>query len=675
MKLGRGPRGVALLIALGVMAIVGGVYMAAPDFLYVVEFILYDGHFHLRGARQASPQVVIVAIDEASLAAVGRWPWSRTTQAELVRRLDAAGAAAIAFDVLMIEPERSPERAVLERLNQRLGGRRAEAGVRRELERMLGESDADAALAAALRASGRVVLASNFILTLAAPRDAPERRGAPRKSAIGSFKNYADRGSAPPLRADQEAFPVPSLLAAAAGVGHVYNPAEVDGSTRYEALVIESRGYYYPSLAVESVRVAAGLDPFALKLTFGESLQLDDVVIPTDARSRVLIDYAGPPGTVPHVPAADVLAGKGLERVKDRLVFVGATAAGLYDARVTPLSANLPGVEKHANAAANILDRRFVVRPAWIELAETAGILLLPLVLALALPGLRPVPSIGITLALWLGLLLGAHFGFRRGLWIPVVYPSLAMGLAFVAITIHQFFTEERQRMWTKKAFQQYVSHDVVERIMDDPTALQFGGELRTLTVLFADIRDFTTFTERHDPHLVVQMLREYLTHMTTIVLQEGGTLDKYIGDAVMAEFGAPIAHPDHALRACRAALRMHAELARLQAKWTAEGKEPFRIGLGVNTGPMVVGNLGSEQLFDYTVIGDEVNLGARLESLNKDYLTTTHIIISEGTYAAVKDAVEVRQLGEVKVKGKSRPVVIYELLALTTTPGGVASG
>jgi adenylate cyclase len=675
MKLGRGPRRVALLIALGVMAIVGGVYMAAPDFLYVVEFILYDGHFHLRGARQASPQVVIVAIDEASLAAVGRWPWSRTTQAELVRRLDAAGAAAIAFDVLMIEPERSPERAVLERLNQRLGGRRAEAGVRRELERMLGESDADAALVAALRASGRVVLASNFILTLAAPRDAPERRGAPRKSAIGSFKNYQDRGSAPPLRADQEAFPVPSLLAAAAGVGHVYNPAEIDGSTRYEALVIESRGYYYPSLAVESVRVAAGLDPFALKLTFGESLQLDDVVIPTDARSRVLIDYAGPPGTVPHVAAADVLAGKGLERVKDRLVFVGATAAGLYDVRVTPLSANLPGVEKHANAAANILDRRFVVRPAWIELAETAGILLLPLVLALALPGLRPVPSIGVTLALWLGLLLGAHFGFRQGLWIPVVYPSLAMGLAFVAITIHQFFTEERQRMWTKKAFQQYVSHDVVERIMDDPTALQFGGELRTLTVLFADIRDFTTFTERHDPHLVVQMLREYLTHMTTIVLQEGGTLDKYIGDAVMAEFGAPIAHPDHALRACRAALRMHAELARLQVKWTAEGKEPFRIGLGVNTGPMVVGNLGSEQLFDYTVIGDEVNLGARLESLNKDYLTTTHIIISEGTYEAVGKAVEVRRLGEVKVKGKSRPVVIYELLALTTTQGGAASG
>jgi adenylate cyclase len=169
-------------------------------------------------------------------------------------------------------------------------------------------------------------------------------------------------------------------------------------------------------------------------------------------------------------------------------------------------------------------------------------------------------------------------------------------------------------------------------------------------------------------------MLREYLTHMTTIVLEEGGTLDKYIGDAVMAEFGAPIAYPDHALRACRAALKMHAEVTRLQAKWAAEGKEPFRIGLGVNTGHMVVGNLGSEQLFDYTVIGDEVNLGARLESLNKEYQTSTQIIISEATYEAVKADVEVRQLGEVKVKGKTRPVVVYELLSLTTPPGGAGS-
>jgi adenylate cyclase len=330
----------------------------------------------------------------------------------------------------------------------------------------------------------------------------------------------------------------------------------------------------------------------------------------------VLIDYAGPDGTIPHVAAAEVLQGKGLERVKDRAVFIGATAPGLVDVRVTPFSAILPGVEKHANVAANILDRRFIVRPWWFEYVEAAGIVLFPLLLAIVLPALRPYASIAVTLALWAGLFAAGHYAFRRGQWINLVYPSLALLLTFIAITVYRFFTEERQRQYTRRAFQQYVSPEVVERIMQNPEALQFGGELRNLTVLFSDIRDFTTFTEKNDPQMVVQMLREYLTEMTRIVIEEGGTLDKYIGDAVMAEFGAPIAYPDHALRGCRAALRMAAEVERLTAKWTAEGKEPFRIGLGVNTGNMVVGNLGSEQLFDYTVIGDEVNLGARLESL-----------------------------------------------------------
>ena len=490
------------------------------------------------------------------------------------------------------------------------------------------------------------------------------------KSAVGAFKNYKDRGLTPPLRAHTESFPIAPLLAAAAGVGHVTMVPEIDGSTRYEMLLIESRGHYYPSLALEAIRIAAGLDPFSLKAAFGEpmTVQLGDVVIPTDIRARMLIDYAGPNGTVPYVPAFEILQGRGLERVKDRIVFVGATAEGLYDLRVTPVSPILPGVEKHANVAAAILDGRFIARPAWIELVEGASIVGLPLLLGLVLPTMRPLPSAAFAVLLGGVLFAFSHIGFQRGLWIPHVYPALALILTFVGITLYRILTEERQRQYTRRAFQQYVSPEVVERIMQDPGALQFGGELRNLTVLFSDIRDFTTFTEKNDPHLVVQMLREYLTQMTRIVIEEGGTLDKYIGDAVMAEFGAPIAYPDHALRGCRAALRMHEEVERLTAKWTAEGREPFRIGLGVNTGNMVVGNLGSEQLFDYTVIGDEVNLGARLESLNKDYQTQKHIIISDATYMAAKDSIEARELGEVKVKGKTRPVVVYELLALKTT-------
>jgi adenylate cyclase len=686
-RAGGATRRVSLLIALGVVLLLGVVwYVFAPNFLYVVEFIIYDQHFRIRGPRPANPQVVIVAIDEVSLRAIGRWPWSRTVLADLVRRLDEAGAAAIAFDVLMNEPERSPERDVVERLTSRLRARNLEAPVRAELQRLLREADPDAALAAAIRDTGRVVLASNFLFRGGAPTSAPERTGSPMRSAIGvrlasdpppasnrpPFTNYPERGLYPPLRAQQETFPIPALMAAAASVGHVNMIPELDGSTRYEALVIESRGYYYPSLAIETVRIAAGLDPSALGMTFGESVRLADIVVPTDARSRVLIDYAGPDGTIPHVPVIDVLQGKGLERVKDRAVFVGATAPGLFDLRVTPVSAILPGVEKHANVAANLLDRRFIARPAWIELAEASSLVALPLLLGIVLPAMRPARSVVFTVVLGGILFAISHLGFRQGMWIPHVYPALALVLTFVGITLYRILTEERQRMFTRRAFQQYVSPEVVERIMQDPEALQFGGELRNLTVLFSDIRDFTTFTEKNDPHLVVQMLREYLTQMTRIVIEEGGTLDKYIGDAVMAEFGAPIAYPDHALRGCRAALRMHEEVERLTAKWIAEGREPFRIGLGVNTGTMVVGNLGSEQLFDYTVIGDEVNLGARLESLNKDYQTAKHIIISDATHEAARDSIEVRELGEVKVKGKTRPVVVYELLGLkTTAPGG----
>jgi adenylate cyclase len=431
-------------------------------------------------------------------------------------------------------------------------------------------------------------------------------------------------------------------------------------------VVFEYRGYYYPSLAVQAVRVALGVAPPDLKLDFGRALDIGTIQVPLDPRDRMLINYAGPAGTFRYLSAADVLAGRiPDDAVRDRIVFVGGTAAGIYDLRVTPVSPIFPGVEKHATVAANILQRQFLQRPDWVELLEAFGILFWPLLLAWLLPRLRPVVSFGAVLV-FSGASFGiVHLAFLRGWWLPLVYPDLALALTFVGITVYRLFTEERQRLWIKRAFQRFVSPEVVERLVENPAALQFGGELRNLTVLFSDIRDFTTYTERHPPQEVVQMLREYLTRMTDQVLAHEGTLDKFIGDAVMAIFGAPVPLPDHAERACRTALAMVRELEALQTKWAAEGREPFRIGIGINTGEMVVGNLGSEQLFDYTVVGDGVNLGARLESLNKEYETKHHIIISDATYEAAKDALEVRRLGEVVVKGKTKPVTVYELQGL----------
>jgi adenylate cyclase len=417
------------------------------------------------------------------------------------------------------------------------------------------------------------------------------------------------------------------------------------------------------------VRLATGVEPTKLTLDFGRDLAVGSVAIPLDPRDRMLINYAGAGGTFRHLSAVDLLTGKvPPDAVRDRIVFVGATAAGTYDLRVTPTSPIMPGVEKHANVAANILSGRFLRRPDWVELVELAGILFFPLLLAWLLPRLRPAVSVGAVALVWAILFGAVHLAFRGGLWLPVIYPTLALGLTFLGITVYRLLTEERQRLWTKRAFQQFVSPEVVERLMDNPAALQFGGEVRNLTVLFSDIRDFTPYTERHPPQEVVQMLREYLTRMVDQVLAQQGTLDKFIGDGVMAIFGAPVPLANHAERACRAALGMIQELKTLQERWIAEGREPFKIGIGINTGDMMVGNLGSEQLFDYTVAGDGVNVGARVESLNKEYETTTAIIISEATYLAAQDVLDVRRLGEATVKGKSRPIVVYELRGVRET-------
>jgi adenylate cyclase len=675
-----GPRARVHLIAAVVVCFVFALFFWAPAFLTTVETKLYDLHFTLRGARDPGDRVIIVAVDEKSLAALGRWPWPRSVLADLVTALSDAGAKVIALDILLSEPQVGGELRAADQLTERfktlglspLGG--VGQALHQELDALVRKADHDGQLEEALRRSGRAVLPVVFDIKTRPPGPAPEPSGQPIKSALVSFAHYAERGQYPPPSASEVGVPIARLAAVARDLGHVTMIADADGTTRWEAIVFEYHGSYYPSLAVQAARLAMGVPAGALKLDFGRALEVGPVAIPVDPRNRMLIDYAGPANTFRYLSAVDVIAGRVRpDAVRDRVVFVGASAAGIYDLRVSPLSPILPGVEKHANVAANVLGGKFLKRPDWVELLEAAGILFWPFLLAWLLPRLRPMVSVASVLAFW-GLFFGAvHGAFLNGLWLPLVYPSLAMGLTFLGITVYRLFTEERQRLWIKRAFQRFVSPEVVEQLVENPAALTFGGEVRNLTVLFTDIRDFTTYTERHPPQEVVHILREYLTVMSDQVIANKGTLDKYIGDAVMAIFGAPVPFPDHAEKACRAALAMIDELDKLQAKWAAEGREPFRMGIGINTGEMVVGNLGSEQLFDYTVVGDGVNLGARLESLNKEYQTKRHIIISEGTYEAAKEVLEVRRLGEVLVKGKTRPVVIYELQGLREVPAGAA--
>jgi adenylate cyclase len=654
-------------------------FLLAPEFLTVMEWKFYDLHFAIRGSRDPGDRVVVVAIDEKSLAARGRWPWPRSTLADLVTRISGAGARAVAIDILLSEPEVSGEARVAARFAQRLSAigvaPTTEIGraLGREMDTLAREADHDARLEEAIRASGRVVLPLVFDIDLRPPAAPPEPSGAAYRSALTTFRHYEERGLYPAPSSTRATGPLPRFIGAARALGHVTMLADIDGSTRWEATVFEYGGRYYPSLALQAVRVGLGLDEADLRLDFGREVTVGSLSLPLDPRNRVLVNYAGPGGTFRHISALDVLDGRTpAEALRDRIVFVGTTAEGTYDLRVTPTSPVLPGVEKHANVAADLLGARPLHRPAWVELVEAASIIFWPTFLAWLLPRLRPAVSLGAALLAWVVFFALTHLAFLQGLWIPVVYPSLALFLSPVAITGYLYFTEERRRHEIKRAFQRFVSPEIVEQVAANPAALQFGGEVRTLTVLFSDIRGFTAYTERHEPQEVVHMLREFFTRMVDRIFAYQGTLDKFVGDAVMAIFGAPLPLPDHAERACRAALAMVEELVKLQAKWASEGREPFRIGIGINTGEMVVGNLGSEQLFAYTVVGDAVNLGARLEALTREYEVA--IVISESTFQAAGTAIRARQLGEVRVKGRARPVVIYELLGLAGEGASLSS-
>jgi adenylate cyclase len=658
-----------LLIPTAAAAILVLLFFFSPGLFHVLELKILDEHFRLRGRRPPAVPVQIVAIDDASLETVGRWPWPRTVLARLVAALGASGAKAIGLDIILSEPEQSPEGRLVEELlgtYRSLGVAKGGEAARRfehELAARRERSDPDRALAAALQGAP-LILAAYFDLG-SVPATHPEPAIPFTKFGFIRTRGRED-GAVRLLSAAKLTAPLPAFVAAAKGLGHVNIKPENDGTVRREALSIQYGGKYYASLALQTVRLWLGLPEDQMLLDLGSAVQLGDIRIPTDVEGRMPLNFAGPGRTFPHHSAADVLSGRApAAAFKDAIVFVGATATAVFDLRVTPFEPIFPGVEIHATAAENILARRFLRRPAWVEILLVLLIAALPFLVARCLVLVRPLTGGVLALGALLGLFALGQALFAAGIWFPVFYPMLAVAATLVPITVHRALTEERQRLFLKRAFQQYVPERVVERVVADPTMLRFGGERRDLTILFSDIRSFTTYSEQHDAEQVVEVLREYLTRMVDAVFRQEGTLDKFIGDAVMAIFGAPVPQRDHALRACRTALDMMRELRRLQEKWKAEGRAPFEMGIGINTGEVIVGNLGSDQRFDYTVIGDPVNLAARMESLNKDFPQAGGILLSEYTYDLVKERVEARHLGEVAVKGKARPVGVYALIGL----------
>ncbi len=640
-------------------------------FLRFIELKTLDLRIVSRGAEATGGETVIAVVDDESIREIGRWPWPRTTIAKLVECLKAAGVKTVGFDIVFSEPDHNSSLKTIDELSSAMkiqginGSAIAMLAKKREI------ADTDTLLAKSISRAQNVTLGYYFYIGGKDKLDLSKKDIAQRADRISnsrysiitsSDRNPDDSGIRTAYAPEVN---IKIISDAAQNSGYFNSMPDADGTMRWSPLVIKFQDNYYPSLAISLLTQYLDWPMLALNMEkYGvESVKLGKITIPTDDRGRLLINYLGPAKTFPHYSIHDILQGKiPADQLRNKIVLVGVTATAVYDLRVTPFSPVYPGVEIHANIIDNILHQNFLICSSLIRFVDIFAIIFFGLVMGLIITRLRAVGAAFVALiiiSVFIALNLLAFYAFN--IWLNLVYPVLTMMAIYLGITLYHYIKVEREKKKIRGAFQYYLTASVINEMLKDPTKLKLGGDKKDLSVLFSDIRGFTTISEKLTPEELVRLLNEYLTAMTNIVFKYEGLLDKYMGDAIMAVFGAPLDQPDHARRACLTALEMMDELQKLQKKWEAEGRPILNIGIGINTGDMVVGNMGSEMRFDYTVMGDMVNLGSRLEGINKEY--GTNIIISEFTYNIVKEGVSCRELDLVRVKGKNKPVKIMELM------------
>jgi len=598
-----------------------------------------DLRFLMRGKEKAGGNVVIAAIDDKSLEAIGRWTWSRSVIAKLVTRLRQGGAKAVAIDLLFADPESDPEKQKIRELiteYTRLGLLETKPENQAFFSKMVEiaeETDHDTILAEAIRNAKNIILPMVFVLSEPIPAEIPE-----------------------PI------LPISELAKAASRIGFVNVLPDPDGAVRRGLGMIKKDEDIYLSFSIRAVQKYLKIKHNNIVISPGKEIRLNDYSVPINDKGIFYINYYGADGVIPSYSCAELLNGAiSPDLFKDKIVFVGSAATGLGDHWANPFTPSFSGVETHATIADNLLTGRFLQRPGWTKYADAFILALMGIVLTMLLSKIRmryfaPVSFGFILLFILTNQIIFNHYRLIL-LW---VYPILNMVLIALGIFVHRYLTEGHEKRLLKQAFQRYLNPSVVDRIIENPDSLKLGGEKKELTVLFSDIRGFTAISESLAPESLMRFMNQYLTAMTDIVMNHEGTLDKYIGDAVMAIYGAPQEQKDHAIRACSSAIRMFEILYEKRDVWKKEGLPPIWVGIGINTGTMVVGNMGSAKRFNYTVMGDHVNLASRLEGLTKFY--GVKIIVSEFTQEMAKERFIFRELDIVRVKGKQKPVKIFEL-------------
>ncbi len=637
---------ITLLTSFTIICGVVILYLFYPSNFFTFDNKIRDMYFLARGEVLASDDIVIVDIDERSLNELGQWPWQRFKVAKILENLTLAGVGIIGFDIVFAESDNSSPRNIASLI-----------GINRDdlidYDEILGE----------MIANTPTILGFVFEVEQKNLDEEKLEDIFINLPAIFIEKNLKENFLITPKRAILN---IDILQDNSYSSGFFNALPDSDGVVRSVPLLMKYKNEIYPSLSFEMLRVA--LDSQKVILNYGavgiESAEVGDLNIPLDRFGRLFINYRGGKKSFKYISAKDIYNNNFNKKdIEGKFVLIGTSAQGLLDLRTTPYDSRFPGVEIHANIIDNILNQNFIYQPSWVEAIDLINIIALSLIVAIILSFANPIFMLLISILTIFGLFYSTYYIlFEYGIILNVIFPLISLTLIIFTTNIISFFLESKQKELIKSKFAKKVSPAVVEDLLKHSDDSILEGREKEVTIFFSDIRGFTSISEKMgSPKALIKVLNQYMNPMVDIIVHCGGTVDKFIGDAIMAYWNAPLNIQNHQDRALNASILQIKALKKLNKILKRENKPEINIGIGLNTGIATVGEMGSSGRSDYTLIGDSVNLGSRLEGLNKPY--GTQLLISESTKVGLKEKYIIRDLDLVRVKGKLEPVKIFEVI------------